>query len=85
MTDSQKLDLIIDILGEIKSTRLTNPSNLDGGVLVAEKSLDGLGRITIPKSIRKELDIDENTRLKIYRGQNEIIIKKGWQTKGIMI
>ncbi len=78
MTDSQKLDLIIDILGgpEADFTRLTNPSNLDGGVLVAEKSLDGLGRITIPKSIRKELDIDENTRLKIYRGQDKIIIKK---------
>lgn len=79
MTDSQKLDLIIDILGgpEADFTRLTNPSNLDGGVLVAEKSLDGLGRITIPKSIRKELNIDENTRLKIYRGQDKIIIKKG--------
>ena len=78
MTDSQKLDLIIDILGgpDADFTRLTNPSNLDGGVLVAEKSLDGLGRITIPKSIRKELDIDENTRLKIYRGQDKIIIKK---------
>lgn len=79
MTDSQKLDLIIDILGgpEADFTRLTNPSNLDGEVLVAEKSLDGLGRITIPKSIRKELNIDENTRLKIYRGQDKIIIKKG--------
>ena len=79
MTDSQKLDLIIDILGgpEADFTRLTNPSNLDEGVLVTEKSLDGLGRITIPKSIRKELDIDENTRLKIYRGQDKIIIKKG--------
>lgn len=76
MTDSQKLDLIINILNEVDFTRLTNPSNLDGEVLVAEKSLDGLGRITIPKSIRKELDIDENTRLKIYRGQDKIIIKK---------
>lgn len=76
MTDSQKLDLIIDILNEVDFTRLTNPSNLDGEVLIAEKSLDGLGRITIPKSIRKELDIDENTRLKIYRGQDKIIIKK---------
>lgn len=79
MTIDQKLDLIIDILGGPSAdfTRLTNPSNLDGEVLVAEKSLDGLGRITIPKSIRKELDIDENTRLKIYRGQDKIIIKKG--------
>lgn len=66
MTIDEKLDLIL--------TRL-NPSKLDG-VFVAEKSLDGLGRITIPKAIRRELGIDENTRLKIYRGQDEIIIKK---------
>ena len=69
MTIDEKLDLILTRLNE-------NPSNLDG-VFVAEKSLDGLGRLTIPKSIRRELNIDETTRLKIYRGQNEIIIKKG--------
>ena len=75
MTIDEKLDLII--------TRL-NPSNLDG-VFVAEKSLDGLGRITIPKAIRRELEIDENTRLKIYRGQDEIIIKKSWQFNSSVI
>ena len=75
MTDSQKLDSIIDILGgpEADFTRLADGQE----VFITEKTLDGLGRITIPKSIRKELDIDENTRLKIFRGQNEIIIKKG--------
>ena len=67
MTIDDKLDLILTRLNE-------NPSKLDG-VFVAEKSLDGLGRLTIPKSIRRELEIDENTRLMIYRGQNEIIIK----------
>lgn len=60
------------------TTRLNNYPSIDGQeVFITEKKLDGLGRITIPKSIRRELDIDETTRLKIFRGQNEIIIKKG--------
>lgn len=64
-----------EILTRLNNTRLTD--GLNGEVFVAEKSLDGLGRLTIPKAIRRELEIDESTRLKIYRGQNEIIIKKG--------
>ena len=72
-------EMILDRLNEIHkllySTRLIDGQNDE--VFVAEKSIDGLGRLTIPKSIRRELDIDENTRLKIFRGQNEIIIKKG--------
>ena len=60
------------------TTRLNNYPSIDGQeVFITEKKLDGLGRITIPKSIRRELDIDETTRLKIFRGQNEIIIKQG--------
>ena len=77
MTDSQKLDLIIDILGGPSAdfTRLIDEQKEE--IFIKESSLDGVGRITIPKSIRRELDIDETTRLKIYRGNNEIIIKKG--------
>ena len=70
MTDSQKLDLIIDILGgpEVDYTQ---------SILIAEKKIDSLGRITIPKALRKELQIEDGDTLKIFRGQNEIIIKKG--------
>lgn len=62
------------------STRLKEDSTrlVDGEeTFIAEKSLDGLGRLTIPKAIRRELNIDETTRLKIFRGRDKIIIKKG--------
>lgn len=70
MTDSQKLDLIIDILG--------GPGAESEGteVFIAERKMDNLGRITIPKSVRTELGIDDSTTIKIYRGKNKIIIKK---------
>ena len=70
MTIDEKLDYIIEHLGDC-------PGAQDVGVFVKESTIDGVGRLTIPKSIRRELGIDENTTLKIYRGQNEIIIKKG--------
>ena len=70
MTDSQKLDLIIDILG--------GPgADYTQSIYITDKKIDSLGRITIPKSIRKELNINDGDILKVFRGQNEIIIKKG--------
>ena len=70
MTDSEKLDLILDTL--------RGPGvDYTQSIFIADKKIDGLGRITIPKALRKELQIEDGDTLKIFRGQNEIIIKKG--------
>jgi AbrB family looped-hinge helix DNA binding protein len=77
MEKLKNLEKKTDELSDYLKTCYSNERKMsDQEVFIAEKKLDGLGRLTIPKSIRKELDIDENTNLKIYRGENEIIIKK---------
>ena len=38
--------------------------------------IDNLGRIVIPKSIRKALDIDHNDDISMYVENNELIITK---------
>ena len=72
MTYEEKIDKILEEITRLNSTRLS-----DGYIEVAEKKLDGLGRITLPISLRRELGWSEDTRLKIFRGNDEIIIKKG--------
>lgn len=73
MTIDEKLDYIIEHLYDGPGTNYTQ------SIFIADKKIDGLGRITIPKALRKELQIEDGDTLKIFRGQNEIIIKKGWQ------
>ena len=41
--------------------------------------IDNLGRIVIPKSIRKALDIDHNDGISMYVENNELIITKGFK------
>lgn len=43
---------------------------------VEERSIDDLGKIVIPKEIRRELKICENDRLKFYIDGDRIILKK---------
>ena len=71
MNYEEKIDKILEEITRLNSTRLS-----DGYTEVAEKKIDGLGRITLPIALRRELGIDDNTRLKIYRNNDEIIIKK---------
>jgi len=39
--------------------------------------IDNLGRIVIPKTIRKALDIDHNDDISMYVENNQLIITKG--------
>ena len=39
--------------------------------------IDNLGRIVIPKTIRKALDIDHNDDISMYVENNKLIITKG--------
>ena len=41
--------------------------------------IDNLGRIVIPKTIRKALDIDHNDDISMYVENNELIITKGFK------
>lgn len=40
------------------------------------RKIDNLGRIVIPAEIRKQLEIDDNTNLKIEVEDNKIVISK---------
>ena len=48
-------------------------------VKVNKGKIDNLGRIVIPKSIRKALDIDHNDDISMYVENNELIITKGFK------
>lgn len=41
-----------------------------------EKKIDNLGRITLPINIRRELDLDEGSKLKVYTLGDKIILEK---------
>lgn len=45
----------------------------------AIRKCDGLGRVTLPISVRRNLEIDEDTSLKITCIGNKIIIEKAEQ------
>ena len=79
MTDSEKLDYIIEHLHDVPGADYTQ------NIFITDKKIDWLCRITIPKALRKELQIEDGDTLKIFRGQNEIIIKKGWQIKKVVV
>ncbi|MBA4811476.1 MAG: AbrB/MazE/SpoVT family DNA-binding domain-containing protein [Candidatus Actinomarina sp.] len=41
--------------------------------------IDNLGRVVIPKSIRKALNIESNSEISMYVENNKLIITKGSQ------
>lgn len=41
------------------------------------KSMDKMGRVTIPKCFREELGIKDGAKFEIYLLENEILIRKG--------
>tara|TARA_B100000925_G_scaffold132617_1_gene99204 strand:+ start:514 stop:753 length:240 start_codon:yes stop_codon:yes gene_type:complete len=45
--------------------------------------IDNLGRIVIPKSIRKALDVEANSEISMYVEDKKLIITKGYQTCSI--
>ena len=42
--------------------------------------IDNLGRVVIPKSIRKALDVEANSEISMYVEDTKLIITKGHQT-----
>ena len=45
--------------------------------------IDNLGRVVIPKSIRKALNIEHNDEISMYVEGENLIISKGYQNCGI--
>lgn len=74
MDINRELELINLKLDKILSNHLTQ-SRGEIKTQGVEKTIDGLGRITIPKSIRKELGIEEGATAKVYRNNNKIILE----------
>lgn len=66
--------LILESLRELE-TKIDN-LNLISNSAGIEKKCDSFGRITIPKNVRQQLDIDEETNLKIFVVGNRIVIEK---------
>jgi transcriptional pleiotropic regulator of transition state genes len=40
------------------------------------RRIDSLGRIVIPRELRRTLEIEQDTPIEIYMNKNEIILKK---------
>ena len=45
--------------------------------------IDNLGRVVIPKSIRKALNIEHNDQISMYVEGENLVISKGYQICGI--
>ena len=45
-----------------------------------KSKIDNLGRVVIPKSIRKALDVEANSEISMYVEDTKLIITKGHQT-----
>lgn len=50
---------------------------------IESKSIDDLGRVVIPKEIRRNLEIKENNFLDIYLDGDNIILKKQKQKETV--
>lgn len=61
---------------EGKLDKLLNGTLSVEGSKPVEKKVDGLGRVTLPISIRRNLDIDDGTKVNIYILNNKIVIEK---------
>ena len=68
------MDEILEVLKRIeKKIDNQNFITTEKGVV---RKCDTLGRITLPISVRRALDIDEDTELKITCANSKIIIEK---------
>ena len=47
--------------------------------------IDNLGRVVIPKSIRKALNIEHNDEISMYVDGESLIIKKGYRIAQMML
>ena len=45
-----------------------------------KSKIDNLGRVVIPKSIRKALGIEQNDEISMYVEDNKLIISKGFKS-----
>ena len=48
-----------------------------------KSKIDNLGRVVIPKSIRKALSIEQNDEISMYVEDNKLIISKGFKSCSI--
>ncbi|MDY3846405.1 MAG: AbrB/MazE/SpoVT family DNA-binding domain-containing protein [Eubacteriales bacterium] len=47
---------------------------------ITDRTIDNLGRIVIPKTLRKKLCIDQSCRLRLYEENEKIIIERASRT-----
>ena len=47
--------------------------------------IDNLGRVVIPKSIRKALNIEHNDEISMYVDSESLIIKKGYRACSLCV
>ena len=69
------MEKIYEILERIEK-RLDNSLEGAPAQKPVEKKVDGLGRVTLPINMRRNLEIDEGTKVNIYTLGNKIIIEK---------
>ncbi len=71
----ESIDLIIEKLNKIEK-KLNNPFNNAPTPKGVEKKIDNLGRVTLPINIRREFDIEDGSKLKVYTLGDKIILEK---------
>ena len=72
------MEEIKEILKRLKNIEAKIDTSFDSAMAPKgiEKKIDNLGRITLPINIRRELDLDEGSKLKVYTLGNKIILEK---------
>ena len=69
------MDEILSILQRIENKINSQTNNIDFNELKGtNRKCDSLGRITLPANVRKSLEIDEGTELKICYYNNCIVL-----------
>ena len=72
------MEEIKEILERLKNIEAKIDTGFDSAMAPKgiEKKIDNLGRITLPINIRRELDLDEGSKLKVYTLGKKIILEK---------
>lgn len=71
---NEKLQLILNEVEYIKNAIESNSTDFNNRDSVVKK-IDNLGRITIPKAIRRQFKIEDGGAAKIYENNGKIIIE----------